>query len=37
MGRCIKNCGECPFFEWFLDEFEDGVGMVEREDVTNGI
>ena len=30
MVKCIKNCGECPFFEWFLEEFENGVGMVGK-------
>lgn len=29
-GNCIKNCGECPFFEWFLEEYEEGVGMVGK-------
>lgn len=22
MNKCINNCGECPFFEWYLDEYE---------------
>lgn len=26
----IKNCGECPFFESFLEEYESSVGMVEK-------
>lgn len=34
MAKCdncnVANCGECPFFEGFLDEYEPGVGMVEK-------
>ena len=26
----IKNCGECPFFVSFLEEYEPLVGMVEK-------
>lgn len=24
----IRNCGFCPFYEGFLKEWEDGVGLV---------
>lgn len=30
MTKCINKCGECPFFEWFIDELEDGIGMVGK-------
>lgn len=34
MAKCdncnVVNCGECPFFEGFLEEYEPGVGMVEK-------
>lgn len=26
MQKHVKNCGECPFYEWFLDEFEESIG-----------
>lgn len=26
----IRNCSECPFFEWFLEEYEEGFGMVGK-------
>lgn len=22
MEKCVKNCGQCPFFELFLKEYE---------------
>ena len=25
-----KNCGGCPFFECFLEEYEEGMGMVGK-------
>lgn len=28
--NCVANCGECPFFEVFLEEHEPGIGMVEK-------
>lgn len=26
MEKCVKNCGQCPFFERFLEEYEAGIG-----------
>lgn len=26
----IKNCSECEWFEHYLNEFEDGFGIVEK-------
>lgn len=26
MRKCVKNCEKCPFFEWFLDEYEPCMG-----------
>ena len=30
MANCVKNCGECLFFESFFKEFENSVGIVEK-------
>lgn len=26
MKKYVKNCGECPFYEWFFDEFDLSIG-----------
>lgn len=26
MDKCVKNCGQCPFFERFLEEYEREIG-----------
>ena len=30
MNNTVKNCGKCPFYEPFLEEYEVGIGMVEK-------
>lgn len=30
MEKCVHNCGECPYFEPFVQEEEAGVGLVTK-------
>ena len=30
MAKCMNNCGQCPFFEAFVREYEEGIGLIDK-------